>query len=134
VPAKELEGAVEALRTIALFNARDSQATGLPSAEARIAREWLEANGLHDLRGAVGVARADSETRGIDDAGREVLAEMRRVARARAVVDAREAELVKRGLVLGVPVTYMSTALGLAETTLGMRLKARARTSGRSDG
>jgi hypothetical protein len=80
------------------------------------------------------VARADSETRGIDDAGREVLAEMRRVARARAVVDAREAELVKRGLVLGVPVTYMSTALGLAETTLGMRLKARARTSGRSDG
>jgi hypothetical protein len=46
VPAKELEGAVEALRTIALFNTRDSQATGLPSAEARIAREWLEANGL----------------------------------------------------------------------------------------
>jgi hypothetical protein len=43
VPAALFREAVEALRLIAVFNTRDSKATGLPSLEAGIAREALEA-------------------------------------------------------------------------------------------
>jgi hypothetical protein len=67
------------------------------------------------------------DLRGIDDNGRYVLARLEDIAIKRRELDAEARDWVDRGLELDVPVTWMSKALGLAATTLGMRMKAGRR-------
>jgi hypothetical protein len=62
----------------------------------------------------------------LDERQQQIVEGLRECARLRGRLDARESELIDRGRSLGVPVTAMSEALGLARTTLGMRLKAAA--------
>lgn len=67
---------------------------------------------------------------GVDDAQQTILDALAEVARLRSKLDGRERDLVKRGLALDVPVAFMSEALGMARTTLGMRLRTAAARTG----
>lgn len=63
--------------------------------------------------------------RGLDARQNAVLTALRGTAREQQELNSRQRQIVQEGTELGVPLTFMSEAMGLGRTTLGMRMKAK---------